>query len=136
MKIAFICTGNTARSQIAEALAKYYVKKFNKDIEVFSAGSDPAGVINPYAIKVLEEVGISADGQYSKSINEIPINDIDIFITVCDNAKESCPFIPDAKYIHYPLEDPVKAEENKKLEAFRSVRDKLDNFISNFIQKI
>jgi arsenate reductase len=66
MKIAFICTGNTARSQIAEALAKHYVKKLNKNIEIFSAGSNPAGIINPYAIKVLEEVGISTDGQYSK----------------------------------------------------------------------
>jgi len=136
MKIAFICTGNTARSQIAEALAKHYVKKLNKNIEIFSAGSNPAGIINPYAIKVLEEVGISTDGQYSKSLDEIPVNEIDIFITLCDSARESCPYIPHAKYIHYPLNDPVKVEENKKLEAFRKTRDQLKDFISNFLKNI
>ncbi len=138
MKIAFICTGNTARSQIAEALAKHYVKILNKNIEIFSAGSNPAGYINPFAIKVLEEKNLDISNQYSKPLEEIPLNEIDLFITLCDNARESCPYIPNSKYIHFPLEDPacVKGDYKTKLEAFRKTRDLLDKYIKELLIKL
>jgi arsenate reductase len=137
MKVAFICTGNTARSQLAEAIAKHYIKELKKDIQVFSAGSKPAGYINPFVKRVLDEVNIKLENQYSKSLNEIPLNKIDIFITLCDSAEKECPYIPNAKYIHYSLKDPVKFEkEEEKLKAFREVRDKLMVFLKDFIQDI
>jgi len=137
MKIAFICTGNTARSQLAEAIAKHYIKELGRNIQVFSAGSKPVGYVNPFVKKVLDEVNIKLEDQYSKSLNEIPLEEIDIFITLCNSAEKECPYIPDAKYIHYSLEDPVKFEgEVEKLKAFRKTRDNLLIFLKDFLENL
>jgi Protein-tyrosine-phosphatase len=88
MKIAFICTGNSARSQMAEGFAKYFAKIYNKNIEIYSAGSNPTGYVHPFAIKVMKEISIDISNQYSKSLNEIPYKELNLVITVCGDAKE------------------------------------------------
>lgn len=107
--ILFLCTGNSCRSIMAEALMSYYGKdKFN----AFSAGSDPTGKVHPASIKTLEEKGIGTEGFYSKSWDELEGTNIDIVITVCDNAAgESCPaFLGRAIKAHWGVADPAKFE--------------------------
>ncbi|MEO2069333.1 MAG: arsenate reductase ArsC [Desulfurobacteriaceae bacterium] len=126
-KIAFICTGNSARSQIAEGLAKHLAELYGKEIEVYSAGSKPVGYIHPLAIKVMEEEGIDISSQCSKSLEEIPLSELDIVITLCGEAKEDCPVIPGVKLIHWGLPDPAKVEgtEEKRIEAFRKTKEEI-----------
>jgi len=121
VKIVFLCTGNSIRSQIAEAITKHLSKELGKDVEVFSAGSDPAGYIHALAKKVLEEVGIDTSGLYSKGIEEVPVHEADLIITLCDSAKKSCPKVPGAKVVHWSIPDPA----GRGLFAFRWVRDEL-----------
>ncbi|MCS6956143.1 MAG: arsenate reductase ArsC, partial [Candidatus Calescibacterium sp.] len=78
--IAFICVGNSARSQIAEAIAKRLAIEKNMELKIYSAGTNPSGYINAMAIRILEEDGIPIDNQYSKGLEEIPLQDIDLFI--------------------------------------------------------
>jgi len=137
-KIAFICTGNSARSQMAEGFGRYYAKKLNKNIKVFSAGANPAGYVNPYAVKVMKEKGIDISKNFSKSLNEIPLNEIDYIITLCGDAKENCPVIHKAETFHWGLPDPAKIEgsEEAKLKVFREIRDEIENKILNFFKLI
>ena len=125
-KVLIICTGNSCRSIIAEALINNYCK----NVKAFSAGSKPKGVVHPYAKKVLEEDGLWNDSLYSKSIEKFLNEKFDIVITVCDNAKESCPFFPDAdKIIHLPFEDP----DGKFIHEFRKLKDEMkDKLIKIF----
>ena len=134
IKVLFICTGNSARSQTAEGLINnFYRDKF----EAFSAGTNPS-TINPYAIKVMEEIGIDLSNQRSKSISEFNGVKFDIVITVCNNAKKVCPFFPGAKeMIHAPFDDPAafKGSEDKMLELFKSVREQIKNWIDENLIK-
>ena len=133
-KVLFICTGNSARSQIAEGLINnFYSDKF----EAFSAGTNPSR-INPYAIKVMEEIGIDISKQMSKNISEFNNVEFDIVITVCDNAKKVCPFFPKAKeMIHAPFDDPVafKGEDDQIIEFFRSIRNQIKKWIAENLIK-
>jgi arsenate reductase len=135
-KVLFLCTGNSARSQMAEAfLREYAADRF----ESFSAGIDP-GKINPLTIQVMKEIGISLEGQYSKTLS-IYMNKtkFDYLITVCDNAEKRCPFFPGmGKRLHWPFEDPAefKGTEEKKLEKFRSVRDAIGAKIEEWLSEI
>ncbi len=133
-KVLFICTGNSARSQIAEGLINnFYSDKF----EAFSAGTKPSR-INHYAIKVMEEISIDISKQISKSISEFNNVEFDIVITVCDNAKKVCPFFPGAKeMIHAPFDDPAafKGADDQIIEFFRSVRDQIKNWIEENLIK-
>ncbi|MHA1270360.1 MAG: arsenate reductase ArsC [Candidatus Helarchaeota archaeon] len=120
--ILFICRENRARSQIAEGIANLYK---NDNMKIFSAGLEPAEFIHPLAIEVMAEIGIDISKQYTKSIDEIDFNeiDIDIVITLCDT---TCPVLPpDIKQIHWELLDPVEVQGTKeeKLKAFRNIRD-------------
>jgi len=135
MKIGFICTGNSARSQMAEGYAKHFAKIYGKNIEIYSAGSNPAGSIHPLAIKVMEEDGVSIKDQYSKSLEEIPYQELDLVITLCGDAKESCPYVPDVKMEHWDLPDPAKAQgsEEERLEFFRKVRDTIRKRVEELI---
>lgn len=131
MKIAFICTGNSARSQIAEALAKKIAKELGlNDIKIYSAGTKPTGYINSMALRILEENNIPYEGQYSKSIDEIPYNECDIIITVCDSASKECPVIQGKKILHWPLIDPFSYEQ------FYFIYQKLYNNIYELLLKI
>ena len=124
MKILFLCVANSARSQIAEALAR---EIFGERAEVFSAGSAPSGVIHPWAIKVLEEQGIYARNQQSKGLSDLPrklFDELDCVVTLC--AEEICPTLNSAaKRLHWPIRDPAAAHPMQKGEAFRNARDEI-----------
>jgi arsenate reductase (thioredoxin) len=134
-KIMFLCTGNSCRSQMAEGFAKALGKGL---LEVHSAGLSPQRV-NPRAVAVMKEAGNDISGQISKSIDEELLSKMDIIITLCGNAAESCPLTPPGiKRIHWPLEDPAKATgtEEEILNEFRKVRDGIKRRIEAFINDL
>ena len=131
LKILVICTGNSARSQMAEGFLKYYKNEW----EIYSAGTKPKG-LNPLAVEVMSEKGIDISGYKSKSIDLFLNKKFDYVVTVCDNAKESCPVFPgNAKYLHWSLKDPAAIEGTKeeKLIVFRKTRDEIHNRVLEFI---
>jgi arsenate reductase len=118
---------------MAEGILKtYYKDKY----ESFSAGIQPTSV-NPYAVEVMNEIGIDLSDQYSKSINEFQDEKFDYVITVCDNARETCPFFPGDKIIHKSFKDPViqdgSIEEN--LDSFKRIRDEIKKWIIEYFGK-
>ena len=120
--ILFLCVANSARSQLAEGLARRLAPS---DTRVYSAGSEP-GTINPLAVRVLAEVGVDASAQHSKGLDAIPLDEIDLVVTLC--AEEVCPLFPrPVRKLHWPLPDPAKASgsDEERLAAFRAVRDEL-----------
>jgi len=134
-RVLILCTGNSARSQMAEGILRH---DGGKDFEVFSAGTNPSHV-RAEAIRAMKEIDIDISGQYSKSVDEFVGQDFDYIITVCDNAKESCPVFPGkAKRIHQSFEDPPPlsvGEESYRLEIFRRVRDEIREWMNGFIIK-
>jgi len=117
--VLFLCVANSARSQLAEAIARWLAPE---DMRVWSAGSRPTEV-RPEAIAVLREVGIDSSGQYAKFVGDVPAGDIDVVFTLC--AEEECPiFLGDALRVHWPLPDPA-GESDNSAQAFREVRDDL-----------
>jgi arsenate reductase len=122
--ILFLCTGNSCRSQMAEGFARAIAPH---GVRVYSAGLEPEG-LNPRAVKVMAELGIDISCQHSKSIEEIPAQEIGTVITLCGDAEERCPAFPGkVKRIHWPLPDPAKAtgSEEEILGVFRRVRDEI-----------
>lgn len=139
IKIGFICTGNSARSQMAEGFGKYFALLYGKDIEIYSAGSNPSGYVHPKAIEVMREVGIDISDQYSKSLKDIPLNDLSYVITLCDDAAQECPVVPAANVQHWGLPDPAKVigkTQQEKLDAFRQVRDKIRDKVKQLIESL
>ena len=132
-KVLFLCTGNSARSQMAEAFLRKYV---GDRFEAYSAGIRPRGIA-PHTIRVMEEVGVSLEGQGSKHVDEyIGKIDFDYLITVCANAEKQCPVFPGAgKRIHWDLEDPAGliGIEEEKLQKFREVRNQIDEHIKQWL---
>ncbi len=123
-KILFLCTHNSARSQMAEGLINYY---FGDRYKAKSAGVE-VSTVNPFAIEVMREIGIDITHHYSKHVNQFINEEFDYIITVCDHAKEHCPYFPGGKiYIHKSFEDPsrVKGSDKAKLAAFRKIRDQI-----------
>lgn len=133
LKIAFVCTGNSARSQMAEAFAKKLSRELGLEIEVFSAGSNPERGIHPLTKKVMEEVGLSLEGQYPKDLSAISLSEMDLVITLCDSARDSCPSLPGIKREHWDLEDPAKAPLEKQIEVFRRVRGLIEEKVRNLL---
>jgi len=126
MKILYLCTGNSARSQMAEAFTRSILPP-NAPIEVFSAGTDPKG-IDPMTIAVMEEAGLDLSGSRSKRIDEIPFDTIDLVITLCDDARRACPLPPSGAHrIHWGLKDPAEATGTPEQirESFRATRDEV-----------
>ena len=122
VRVLFLCTHNSARSQMAEGLLRHLA---GDRFEAMSAGTD-ATHVRPLAIKAMEEVGIDISGQESKTLDRYLLEPFDYVITVCDDANEACPFFPGAaERLHWSFEDPSKAEgtEEERLAVFRSVRD-------------
>ncbi|SNZ08418.1 arsenate reductase [Persephonella hydrogeniphila] len=138
VKIGFICTGNSARSQMAEGFGKYYAEKLGKDIKVYSAGSNPSGYVHPLAIKVMAEKGIDISKNKSKSLDKIPLSELNYVITLCGDAAETCPVIPGANTQHWGLPDPAKAEgtEEEKIRIFREIRDKIEDRVRKLIESL
>ncbi|HOI77155.1 MAG TPA: arsenate reductase ArsC [Methanofastidiosum sp.] len=130
-KVLFVCTHNSARSQMAEGLLNNICENA---FEAYSAGSAPTR-INPFSIEALKEIGIDISSHYSKSTEDFMNMQFDYVITVCDNAKETCPFFPGAKnYMHKRFEDPssVEGTNEDKLNAFRKSRDEIKRWIIEF----
>lgn len=130
-KILFLCTGNSARSQLAEALMRHYR---GDEFDVYSAGTEPKGV-HPKTVQVLQEIGIDASGHKSKRIQELPVTDFDYIITLCDAAAQNCPvFVGRGIKLHREFEDPaaVSGSDEETLQAFRKIRDKIRNFVLSF----
>ncbi len=119
-KVLVLCTGNSCRSIIAEAVLKA------EGINAVSAGVEASGRVNPNAKKVLEENGIWRDEFYSKTVDEVIDEDFDLVVTVCDNAKETCPVFPKkTKTIHIPFEDPDGKEYEEFIKTFEEIYKKL-----------
>lgn len=122
--ILFLCTGNSARSQMAEAIVNH---RFGEEWQAFSAGVNPTGYIHPLALQALKEMGIEHVGR-SKHVDEFKGQDFDLVVTVCDEAAEECPvWLGRGHKEHLGFPDPAKANgtEEDKLDAFRSTRDAL-----------
>lgn len=131
LKILFLCTGNSCRSQMAEG----WVKKLKRDvIEAWSAGIEKHG-LNPMAVKVMAEAGVDIRDQTSKTIDELPEHNFDYVITLCGHANETCPFFPGgAKKVHFGFDDPPALAKNTKTEEdalihYRRVRDEIRDFV-------
>jgi arsenate reductase len=126
-KVLFLCTHNSARSQIAEGLLNAF---YNDKFQGFSAGIKPSHV-SPYAIEVLRELGIDISDHKSKILKEFQNDNFDYVVTVCDNAKESCPFFPGKNIIHKGFEDPASIDGSIEeiMEGFRKVRDEIKDWI-------
>jgi len=131
-KVLVLCTGNSCRSQIAEGYLRHFAKE---KAEIFSTGIETHGV-NLKAIETMKEDGIDISEHTSNNINEYSNIDFDFIITVCDNAKENCPYFPsNAKRLHCNFNDPSKAIGNDteiKL-AFRLVRDQIKTYCKDFV---
>ena len=133
-KILLLCTGNSCRSQIAEGYLRYFAKE---KAEIFSAGVETHGV-NPKAIATMKEDGIDISNHTSNNIDEYINIDFDFVITVCDNAKERCPFFPTkAQKFHYNFPDPAKTTGTKEeiIKQFREVRQMIKDFCKNFVEE-
>ena len=131
--ILFLCLANSARSQMAEGIARSLVPP---EIKVWSAGSRPTRV-RPEAITVLGEIGIDISGQSSKAVSEIPAHEVDTVITLC--SEEECPlFLGQARRLHWSLPDPaaVQGSDQERLAAFRRTRDELRRRIAAFLAGI
>ena len=127
-RILFICTHNSARSQMAEAFLKTL---FPERFEAYSAGTQP-GKLNPFVVKAMVEVGMDISGNHTKSVDEFKGDKFDLVVTVCDQAKETCPYFPGALgYLHRNFEDPstFTGSEEEIMEKVRQVRDNIKNWV-------
>jgi len=125
-KILFLCTGNSARSQIAEGLIR---KKGASQIEAYSAGTSPE-TLNPMAVQVMNEIGIDISHHKSKDVAGLMMQSFDWVITVCDHARQQCPIFPGTRIQHWDIADP------ETLSEFRRTREDLSTRIDKFLQEI
>jgi arsenate reductase len=133
LQVLTLCTGNSARSQMAEGVLRTLGGEY---VDSYSAGIAPSRV-NPFAIRVMHEIGIDISSQYSKSVMEFLNKSIDVVITVCDQAAETCPTFPGkVERIHWSFPDPAAVEgDEAKLAAFRAVRDGLIERFRQFLSE-
>lgn len=134
-KILILCTGNSCRSQMAEE----FLKSIDPELAVYSAGTNPSKQVHPKAILVMKEVGIDLSKNYPKLVDQFITEPFDYVITVCDNAKETCPlFIGKVgKQLHIGFDDPAEATgtEEEILSEFRRIRDEIKNELQSFLKK-
>jgi arsenate reductase len=132
MKILILCTGNSCRSQMAQA----FLESFDKSLKVYSAGTEPAEMVNSFAIQVMKEIGIDISQNTPKHVNQYLVEEWDYVITVCGGANETCPaFIGKVKHRwHLGFEDPaeLKGTDDEKVLVFRKVRDQIDEGFKAF----
>jgi len=130
-RVLILCTGNSARSQMAEGILRH---DSGDRFEVESAGTQPSHV-RPEAIQVLREIGIDISGHRSKSVDQFAGQTFDHVLTVCDHAQESCPIYPGhSNRMHHNFQDPaaVEGSEEQRLAAFRKVRDEIRTYLRTF----
>lgn len=133
MRVLFVCTQNSSRSQMAEGLMnELYGTRFHAE----SAGTKPFRV-NPLAIKAMAAMGIDISSHWSKSVDEFLGQEFDYVITVCNQAQEECPYFPGGReYIHHSFEDPaaVVGSEEERLQSFIQVRDEIKDWLEQFVK--
>ena len=138
LRILFLCTGNSCRSQMAEGWAKHLK---GNSVNAFSAGIEKHG-LNPFAVKVMKEAGIDISSHFSKTLDELTHIQFDYVITVCGHAHETCPAFPgNAKVIHKGFDDPPAMAkecntEEEKLDCFRKVRDQIKSFVDSLPESL
>jgi arsenate reductase len=128
-RVLFLCTGNSARSQMAEGLLRNMA---GDRFEVCSAGTHPKG-LHPRSIEVMKEIGVDISKHLSKDVSQFSNQKFDYVITVCDRAKQQCPVFPGAEPIHWGFEDPAEALPERQLETFRHVRDEIRRRLTLFL---
>jgi len=132
-KILFVCTGNSARSQMAEGFARHYGQG---RVEAHSAGIAPSQ-LNPHAVTVMREKGIDISGQHSKAFDWDFARQMDVVVTVCGHANETCPVLPpEVERLHWPLEDPAAATgtDAEILATFREIRDQVEARVAELVR--
>ena len=133
LRVLFLCTGNSCRSQMAEGWARALK---GGCIEPFSAGLETHG-LNPRAVRVMAEAGVDISGQRSKTVAELPTRDFDFVVTVCDNAHESCPVFPGkSRIVHVGFDDPPRLAQDARTEEealapYRRIRDEIRAFVES-----
>ncbi len=138
LRVLFLCTGNSCRSQMAEGFARHLKGDV---IEAYSAGTAPKGV-DPRAVKAMAEAGIDISTYESKSIGELPDLEFDYVVTLCDDAAQACPFFPaKTALIHHAFDDPPKLAEGAKTEEqalahYRRVRDEIRAFVGTLPESL
>ena len=133
-RVLFLCTGNSCRSQMAEAIVNH---NLGQDWQAFSAGTQPAKVVHPLAIRALDEIGIAHQGE-TKSMDVFRDQWFDLVITVCDDAAENCPvWLGRGAKVHIGFPDPAEAQgtEEERLAVFRSVRDDIQRTVLPYLQQ-
>jgi arsenate reductase len=133
-RILFLCTGNSCRSQMAEAIVN---TRMGEKWQAFSAGSRPAGAVHPLAIKVLSEIGIDHQGK-PKSLNEFTGQSFNMVITLCEDSDDNCPiWLGKGRQLHHPFPDPAKAtgSQEEVLQAFRQVRDGIIILVTSLLRE-
>ena len=134
-RILILCTGNSCRSQMAEG----FLKSFDENLEVYSAGTKPAEKVNPFAIKAMKEIGIDISNGVAEDVEKYLTQSFDYVITVCDKAKETCPiFMGDVKHrLHIGFDDPANAvgTEEEIMPVYRRVRDEIKRVFFEFYKK-
>jgi len=134
--VLFLCTGNSCRSQMAEAWTR---ARHGDRIDVASAGVEPGLSIDPRALQVMREVGLTMSGQRPKHVRELEARSFDLVVTVCDHAHETCPVLPGAKRVlHHGFDDPPRvaaraSREEEALEPYRRVRDEIRAWIDDLV---
>lgn len=134
-RVLILCTGNSCRSQMAEAL---WEQLGNGAWESESAGSKPSGSVHPLAIQAMQELGIDISRHMSQSLEQFQEQSFDLVITVCDHAKEACPVFVGAKEtLHWPFDDPADARgaDEEKMVMFRRVRDEIEERIQTYLNE-
>jgi len=131
VRVLFVCTGNSARSQMAEGWLRHLSAG---RVEAASAGTEPRG-LHPLAVRVMAERGVDISRQRSKHLSEVQGSRFDWVVTVCDRARQSCPVFPGARTVHWDLPDPAEARgsEDEVAEAFRRVRDELARRVAELL---
>lgn len=138
LTILFLCTGNSCRSQMAEGWARHLKAE---TIETYSAGVERHG-LNPLAIKVMAEAGVDISKHTSKLLDELPVKDFDVVVTLCGHAQESCPFFPGkTRRVHHGFDDPpalakTAKSEDEALAHYRRVRDEIRNFVAGLPESL
>lgn len=135
-RVLVLCTGNSCRSQMAEA---WFTELSDGAWRAESAGSNPAGYVHPMAISAMGEVGIDLSANASKHIDKFAADRFDLVVTVCDSARASCPVLPGAEQtLHWPFADPADAvgTDAEKIGAFRDVRDQIRDKIASWLNPV
>ncbi len=135
-RVLFLCTGNSARSQMAEALVNH---ELGERWQALSAGVAPAGYVHPLAVRVMDEIGVSLSSHRSKSVDEFRDTTFDLVVTVCDHAAETCPlWLGRGRVVHLGFPDPAAAtgSDDERLAVFRRIRDEMRRTVCGYLRQM